>query len=540
MSDNTDNESTTSSKTFMNHNQVIDVTKCGKCRCSILISEIIYENNNIYLKIVCPCREVENLLLDNFEKEYFYKEKIENNPKKILTNFLYCSCEEKTINKFEYYCKDSKKDLCKDCIGKEKDHSNHTIVKLKDNINIIGDIKKVYEEINKIDEKEEEENEENEEIEDDEDKKIKQKNKKIGEESNLIKKYNSLKDNDINNAVENFKSVIKLLKKLVEQYEDFPYYNLHQSINNLYEFCLIFKEEKNDNPERETIIKKIIRYKREFSNLKIEDKIKSIFIFQNNFDKLDILSKKKINFDFLEILHISENNVENIEPLTKVNFPKLIDLDLTKNRLNNKCIAHLQNLMNKDSIKILNLYDNNITEPKFFDIIKDFKNLTTLFIGHNKFKGEFNSEKYIFPDSLKIIGLTIGVFSATTIQYISKFHFIGLNTLYLKGNDIDSLDFIEELQCESVKDIWLRNNAISNLDIKINNKLKDSLIKLNLRGNQISDITKLKEFVNQFTKLEELVISDNKIDLNNNENLVILDQIIDERQKKGNFLLQYR
>ena len=102
------------------------------------------------------------------------------------------------------------------------------------------------------------------------------------------------------------------------------------------------------------------------------------------------------------------------------------------------------------------------------------------------------------------------------------------------------IQFINELKCTNLKDIWLRNNAISNLNITINNELKNSLIKLNLRGNQISDITNLKNFVDQFTNLKEFVISDNKIDLNNNDNLKIIDGIINERNQNGNnFLLQY-
>ena len=58
-----------------------------------------------------------------------------------------------------------------------------------------------------------------------------------------------------------------------------------------------------------------------------------------------------------------------------------------------------------------------------------------------------------------------------------------------------------------------------------------------LRGNLISDIQGLKEFVDQFEQLNELVLSENKIDLNNKKNSDIIDQII--KLKKKNFILKY-
>ena len=57
-------------------------------------------------------------------------------------------------------------------------------------------------------------------------------------------------------------------------------------------------------------------------------------------------------------------------------------------------------------------------------------------------------------------------------------------------------------------------------------KLKEYLKKIVLRGNLISNIKGLKEFVENFENLNELVISDNKIDLNNIENSDIIDKVI--------------
>ena len=102
------------------------------------------------------------------------------------------------------------------------------------------------------------------------------------------------------------------------------------------------------------------------------------------------------------------------------------------------------------------------------------------------------------------------------------------------------MNFIEDLQCKNLKYIWLRNNAISDLNIKITNKLKDSIIKFNLRGNLISDITHLKDFVDQFENMEEFTISDNEIDLNSQDNLNIINEIIEEKKnQRKKFILKY-
>ena len=72
------------------------------------------------------------------------------------------------------------------------------------------------------------------------------------------------------------------------------------------------------------------------------------------------------------------------------------------------------------------MYDNNITNPEFFSIIKNISTLVELYVGHNKFDEKFNEEEYVFPDSLEKIGLAIGVFSNESIKEIKKFKFKNL------------------------------------------------------------------------------------------------------------------
>ena len=324
----------------------------------------------------------------------------------------------------------------------------------------------------------------------------------------------------------NFKELIKILKQLVDQYQNNPYYNLYKSINNIYNFCLSMEKSETVGIDTDSKIKKNIRYKREFKELKNDDKIISINIIRNNFNNLDLLKIycNKTNFETLEILRLQENNISDIKVLSELELPKLKELNLSKNRLDDNCIEHLKNLKNKKTIKILNIYDNNIKNPEFFTIIKDFIKLEQLFVGGNKFEDKFNEKIYDFPDSLVTIGLTIGVFNNKSIKAIGKFNFKKLKTLYLKGDGLENLDFINDLKCEALENIWLRNNFIT--DYKPLEKLKESLKKIVLRGNLISNIKGLKEFVENFKNLNELDISDNKIDLNNIENSDIIDKVI--------------
>ena len=501
-------------------------TKCKKCNGSIIIDGLSYKNKNIYLKITCPCSVVENSDIKTFEDNYIVQEKIEKNNRKIATSDLFCACDNKSKN--SYYCVDSQKNLCNRCIGNERDHINHTIIDFKDDKmeRIISNVKSI-----KFDENGTEENH-NESISRDY---KRDDNDDIKDNELELKKRNFENYEDL----DNFKNVIDLLKKLVEQYEKNSYYNLYKSINNIYDFCLkMDKSTKVDN-EPSIITKKRIRYKREFKEfkeLKSSEKIISINIIKNNFYDLEILRNLSAeNLEALEILRLQENNIDDIKVLSEINFPNLKELNLSKNRLNDNCIKHLKNFKNKESITILNVYDNNIKNPEFFTIIKDFTNLKELYVGHNKFENKFIAEKYDFPDTLEIIGLTIGVFSNESINEIKKFNFKNLKTLYLKGNDLKDLNFIKNLTCENLENIWLRNNFI--VDYIPLERFNKTLKRIILRGNLISDIKGLKNFVEQFEQLNELVLSENKIDLNNKENSEIIDQII--KLKKKNFILKY-
>ena len=71
---------------------------------------------------------------------------------------------------------------------------------------------------------------------------------------------------------------------------------------------------KSSKNKRKIIGKKRIRYKREFKDLKVNDKIISINIIKNNFYNMKILNDcNPNNFRSLEILRLQENNIDDIK-----------------------------------------------------------------------------------------------------------------------------------------------------------------------------------------------------------------------------------
>ena len=85
---------------------------------------------------------------------------------------------------------------------------------------------------------------------------------------------------------------------------------------------------KSSENKMKIISKKRIRYKREFKDLKVNDKIISINIIKNNFYDLKILNDcNPNNFQSLEMLRLQENNIDDIKVLSEIEFPNLKELN---------------------------------------------------------------------------------------------------------------------------------------------------------------------------------------------------------------------
>ena len=105
-----------------------------------------------------------------------------------------------------------------------------------------------------------------------------------------------------------------------------------------------------------------------------------------------------------------------------------------------------------------------------------------------------------------------GVFSEATIKVITCLLLDNLNELYLNGNDLNSLEFMKEVEWPLLEKIILNNNNIS--DIKPLNKFKKLKV-VEIRNNNIIYSKDFEEIINNMEALEEIYISGNKINAYN-------------------------
>ena len=464
---------------IINNNSLLNY-KCKQCFGPIMISSIFEEETIIYLICDCLCSQIENLSIDDFYKEYTTKEFEKYHRIKIFNSSI---CNIHIPAKLEYYCEDCQKDICSDCIGRV--HINHTLKDLNGVYirNIINNINEIY------------------------------KNKDNDNNDNQEKEYQN-----------NKKIIIRLLKNLTLVYNNYPCYNIYNSIINVYNFYLKEKDEKifydsqKDNSIiirklKDKIIKKKIRFPREFKKNLRNEKIISIYLVKRGFSDLNTMMKN--NLDFLEILELEENNISNLAPLINKEFPKLKLLNLEKNRLGNDNIKIIKEI-EAPQLQILNLFENNFTQFNIIESVYHFESLKTLYLGANTFNENFDRQ-YKLP-KLEMIGLSFGVFSDETINYISNIIFGNLKVLYLNSNNLHSIEFIQNLNTPNLEKFCIFSNYIEDFEPLI--KYKDNFKKLsiiNLKYNKIKNITNLQQLICSYPNIKEIALNENYIDINNSE-----------------------
>ena len=230
-------------------------------------------------------------------------------------------CFEHNGDKFDCYCMDFEKDLCKNCIGEI--HHNHTTIDL--NINLRNQlIEKINESIDIGDNNENSNNTQ----------------KDINNNDNLNKNNNIIFNQDnfsIKNLDKHSKySLKKLLDKLKVFYSIYPCYNIDKSITNISKFCLNINEQKyiiKSEPLKtlDIIKERKIRFPWEFNRVSEDENIISIHLIEQGIK--NIVNLTKFNLNNLEILNLKNNNITDISPLKSINFPNLKALCLEENKI---------------------------------------------------------------------------------------------------------------------------------------------------------------------------------------------------------------
>ena len=94
-------------------------------------------------------------------------------------------------------------------------------------------------------------------------------------------------------------------------------------------------------------------------------KLKNLDLSNNNISNISAL--KSIKFKNLEILDLSNNKISDIDVLEKVSFKGLKELNLNNNKITN---INILEKVNFNELKILNLHKNNISDLKVLDKVK--------------------------------------------------------------------------------------------------------------------------------------------------------------------------
>ena len=419
------------------------------------------------ININCECLFYEN---ENIEKFQDFVFTFSTDKIKISTY----TCESHIDQKYKYYCPDCKYDICKECIVKDNRHITHSYIPLV------------------ICEKE-------------------------------FEKIEEYKENIY------FYDMMEIIKSI---YKEYPNSNLYETIKNAYNFLC-----GNPNNNDDIIIKPLkmikIRILRELIESKIStNEIIQIKIIRQNFYNINHLCKLK--FPELKILNLTENNIDDISPLQNLISPNLESLILIKNRINDTNIKFIKNFKFK-KLNSLSFFNNYLTDYQVFDEVTIFPNLQLLYLGANRFNEniehiDIKEKKYNFSN-LETLGTTRGVFCNETIKLLSCFKFPKLKTLYLSGNNLNNLSFINHIDCPGLEEIWLKDNDLEDYDSLIKfEKLKI----INLENNIIKSLENIRKFIEK-GKLNKINISNNKIDLNNNDN----KKLIDEFQSKIELQLNY-
>ena len=442
---------------------------CPKCG---QIPKITF-NTLKFVNILCECNYIKNTYIDNLQ-DYFIK----FSSKKIKINNY--TCIYHPHKKFRYYCSDCQANICKYCKTKDDRHKTHTCIRLID----------------------------------------------------LREKYKIIEDNikKMDN-IQNFRDIINSLENT---YNNNPNYNLYETFDNLYKL-ICSPEEKNKDLNMIIKVKNELKIKSSkalMENIHNIEKITIIEIIRQNLYNINELCKLK--FTQLKILNLSENNIQDISPLKNLFSPNLEVLNLLKNKIDDKNIEHIKNFKFPKLISLV-LFHNYFKDYTIFEAITKFPNLKTLYIGSNNFNKNIkhlnlNEIKYEF-NNLVNIGLINGVFSDDSIKLLSCFHFPKLKNIYLSGNNLSSLSFLNQLICPELYQIWLKDNRIK--EFSILTKFK-ALKRINLENNLIDKIEYLIQFIEE-VKIEKILLSNNKIDLTNEKN----KRLIHEIKKKIHLDLNY-
>ena len=392
---------------------------------------------------------------------------------------------------FKYYCNECEEHQCKKCrfedLSKEKCQHKNCIDFIQMECDIKEQIKEIYEIMNSSNIK----------------------NKSMDEYFVEI-----LKKHDI---IDSFKTFVDIL---INHYNKFKHYTIIKNISNLYRILSIGnkKEEKKDYEMDVTKVFSPFRLypndKEKITEIKFSGYCVNMKIFEDKFD-----------FSNLIKLSLKNNNISDISVLTKIEFDNLEKLNLNTNQLDDDMIDNFENIK-AENLKSLNLSFNYFTNFKLFKAINKFQYLEIFKLESNPFDEEVDintiKEEYNFYAMRKLY-LSNGIFSNETVRFLTKCKFGQLEVLDISGNNIESLNFLHDLQFVNenqkvipLKKIYLNNGDITDMQLECFKELQfPNLEKIEIKNNLIKksdSLIALKKYLEKINKNCEIIAWENPIE----------------------------
>ena len=452
---------------------------CPKCHHPPKIKFLKYNK----LRVICNCRKFINMPPRKFIS-FFGK-------RKNYENYFFCNNSNHAKGKFKYefYCNYCRCNFCKECVRLKLQKMNH----IKELRPLISD--NIIDKINKI--------------------------------QQLIKDIQP----NLDSADSENRQIINIIITIIYSYYDSLCYNQFHNILECENYLKEFKNRIQDIKMLETI--KISNFEdlNYFDTFNDSHLISSIKI--NYQDNIDLSKLKYFNFEKLKTIQINHCNLKDLSGLKDIkNKEQIKQLDLEYNLIDDN---NLKNIANFKNIRFLNLFDNNLINYEVLDFCqRNFNELETLYLGKNKFiiNKEYN-EKYYFND-LKVLGIT-ECFTNNTAHLISNIICQNLKSLYICGNDLESIKFMKSFESENITEFWAKENNLKNISELGLLKSKNSLEIINLEKNKIEELDWLYENIKEFPNLKELNLIDNSLSKEAEE---IIEKIIEKTNYKLKIILK--
>jgi Leucine-rich repeat (LRR) protein len=310
---------------------------------------------------------------------------------------------------------------------------------------------------------------------------------------------------DIEPSRDELKNILKLRGNLTKIKD-----NLEKQLDDINNVIYLFDNVVTTYQEHKTNYNNIINITELGDTITIRDKDKEIEDYKKQVN--DLLSREDFQNDYL----VQLNKKYNTE-LKNQDIETGEEICLNCKNIDDEGLKLLTKI-NFKSMKVLHLSDNNITNLDSL-VSAPFRQLKELYLFGNNISNIDVMEHFPFKYLEK---LSLGANNIADISVLSKVPFRKLKVLELWENQISNIDVFMEVPFKRLKELNLSHNKIKDLKAFEHVSLR-RLEKLSLHDNLITNIDVLKEI--QFKRIHKLYFENNKVDYNDAHNQEIIQEL---------------